>query len=124
MAECQYRHCRIEFEPKKKGTRFEQKFHTQTCRSREWMLNHPRITKKHTGNGSFHHAKLEKSTVLQKTLELLKRTEPTTIQIAEYTGSTRASSDVSELRHNGFNILATYVGLSDNGRKVHRYKLI
>lgn len=124
MAICAYRYCRVEFKPKKVGTPFEQKFHTPTCRMREWALNHPRVVKNFTGNGkTFHHAKVEKSSVLQKTLDLLMRTEPTTIQIAEYTGSTRASSDVSELRANGFNILATYIGLSENGRKIHRYKL-
>ena len=47
----------------------------------------------------------------------------TTMQINNATQSTRASSDVSELRANGYGVEAEYVGTNTNGRRVYRYRL-
>lgn len=71
---------------------------------------------------SFHHAKLDRSDVLKKTLDILRRTNPTTKEIQDYTGSTRASSDISELRANGVQIDAVYIG-TVNGKRISRYVL-
>ena len=41
---CAYRKCQKEFKPKKAG----QKFHTDSCRIKEWEILHPRRGKKAT----------------------------------------------------------------------------
>jgi hypothetical protein len=47
----------------------------------------------------------------------------TPIEINEQCNSTRASSDLSELRQHGLPIIKTYVGKSANNRRVFRYAL-
>jgi hypothetical protein len=76
-----------------------------------------------TRKTNFHFANAERSDVLQKTLAFLRQGPRTTIEITHHTGTTRASSDISELRANGYMIDCEYVGLSDNGKKIHRYIL-
>lgn len=71
----------------------------------------------------FHFSKIENSVMLQRTLERLRIGPATTLEIAQYTGSTRPSSDISELRANGFTIDCEYVGKSEAGRKIYRYTL-
>jgi len=123
---CSYRHCRAEFEPKKPG----QRFHTKTCRMREWGLLHPRLgldallpdkTKRS------HAASLD-SPRLKKTLECLERGPATTKAISEYTGSEAVHSDIHELRKNlrksGRDIRCMYFGRTDAGRKIYRYEII
>ena len=47
----------------------------------------------------------------------------TTIEINERCQTTRASSDISELRQNGVEVQVDFNGTSQNGRKVYRYSL-
>jgi hypothetical protein len=47
----------------------------------------------------------------------------TPLELNQQCGSTRASSDLSELRQNGFNIEKTFDGTTEAGRKVWRYVL-
>jgi hypothetical protein len=47
----------------------------------------------------------------------------TPIELNNVCQSTRASSDISELRQNGVAIEKHWVGFSDNGRRVYSYKL-
>ncbi len=48
---------------------------------------------------------------------------PTTFEINEATGSTRASSDISELRAQGFSIVCIPCGKSENEIGVNRFQL-
>jgi len=48
----------------------------------------------------------------------------TPIEINAQCGSTRATSDLSELKQWGFNIEKTFDGTTEAGRKVWRYVLI
>ena len=62
---------------------------------------------------------------LQKPLKALQ-SHPnglTPLELNQICQSTRASSDLSELRENGIQIIKTYEGMSPNGRKVYRYRL-
>lgn len=72
-----------------------------------------------------HAGQLSKSERLQRVYKLLKRSRPTTIQINAACNSTRASSDVSDLRRSlkGEVIICEYIGRSDAGRKVHRFTM-
>lgn len=75
---------------------------------------------------TFHHSSLD-SARIKKVHEFLKArgdTGATTIELTDACGTTRASSDCSELRANGVNVVAEYVGKSDAGRKVWRYKIV
>lgn len=79
---------------------------------------------------TFHHADL-KSDRIQRVLKVLKemRLGLTTMLIGRICNSTRPASDISEanaaLRQSGSKkwISCTYMGLSDNGRKLYNYKL-
>ena len=48
----------------------------------------------------------------------------TPIEINEQCQTTRASSDISELRQNGVELQVDYAGLSASGRKIFRYSLL
>jgi Helix-turn-helix domain len=48
----------------------------------------------------------------------------TPFQLNQQCGSTRASSDVSECRHVGYNIRATYERETEAGRRVWRYRIV
>lgn len=75
--------------------------------------------------GSFHAASLS-SPRLRKMLDALEAnpvTGCTTMTLCQWCDSTRASSDISELRRNGVPIEVTYEGKNQNGRRVYRYKL-
>ena len=74
---------------------------------------------------TFHAGKLGKSQRLDKLLTFLRKRGAggaTTMGITIHCGSTRPSSDVSELRHNGVAIRTDYEGL-DNGRRIYRYTI-
>lgn len=75
---------------------------------------------------TFHHGTLE-SPRLAKLLAYLKQRGDdgaTTLELAQGCYSTRPSSDVSELRANGVLIETLFEGVNENGRRVHRYRLI
>jgi hypothetical protein len=75
---------------------------------------------------SFHKSPLSAER-MQKLLFFLRgrgATGATTLDINEHCASTRASSDVSELRANGQRVVMAYEGKTANGRKLHRYFLI
>lgn len=64
---------------------------------------------------------------LQKPLNALREAGSrglTPIELNRICASTRASSDISELRQNGIPIEKSYEGESANGRKVWRYRLV
>ena len=73
---------------------------------------------------TFHHAS-KKSSRIRKIWTALKQSRLglTTMELAKRCNSTRPESDASELRANGVKVCCTYEGLSENGRKVYRYKL-
>ncbi|MDE2102239.1 MAG: hypothetical protein KGL39_33645 [Patescibacteria group bacterium] len=74
---------------------------------------------------SFHHSTL-KSPRLKILLAFLREcgdAGATTIQITEACRTTRASSDVSELRANGIRVEDSYEGMAESGRKIYRYRL-
>ena len=73
---------------------------------------------------TFHHSTLD-SPRLAKLLAYLRERGnlgATTFELTAECLTTRAASDVSELRANGIPVACEYVGMS-NGRKVHRYKV-
>lgn len=81
---------------------------------------------------TFHHSPLS-SDRLQRVLRALMDAHDaglTTTQLNELTNSTRGASDASELRaalrerQTGLDVACDYVGLSQAGRKVFRYRLI
>lgn len=81
---------------------------------------------------NFHHGHLDDERI-QRVLRALRDAHDaglTTIQLGDITGSTRASSDVSEARaalrevNSPYEIQTDYVGLSPSGRRVFRYRLV
>lgn len=63
---------------------------------------------------------------IQKPLAALKSAGErglTPIELNQICNSTRASSDLSELRQHGIPIEKSYDGTSQNGRRVYRYRL-
>lgn len=80
---------------------------------------------------TFHHSPLS-SDRIQRVLAALADAPLglTTLELNAATGSTRASSDVSEanaaLREAGelHRIECEFVGTNENGRRVHRYRLV
>jgi len=64
----------------------------------------------------------ERGSILRKTLELLMRCEPSTLEINLHSGSTRGSSDVAELREQGFHA-ECYPDKSVSGKKINRFRL-
>jgi hypothetical protein len=71
---------------------------------------------------TFHFAPLENNPRLEKILARLKRGSATTVELTNDTGTTRASSDVSELRANGHVITCTYLKKAESGRKIFMYE--
>jgi hypothetical protein len=75
---------------------------------------------------TFHAARLEKSIRLRRVLAVLRgsrRSGITTLALNELAHSTRGSSDVSELRANGFVIECRPGGTTPDGLRIHRYHL-
>ncbi len=73
----------------------------------------------------FHHGSLDNQR-LKVVLDLLRSraaSGATTMEINTITNSTRASSDVSEIRHNGLEVVCVYEGRTQNNRKINRYYL-
>ena len=63
---------------------------------------------------------------MQKLLKFLRSRGAegaTTFEITVHCQTTRATSDVSELRANNVDIITAYEGENENGRKIHRYTL-
>lgn len=48
----------------------------------------------------------------------------TTLELHEISGSMAPSTDISAIRHQGYNIKATYERRTDTGAKVYRYTLV
>lgn len=71
---------------------------------------------------TFHFAPVENNPRLEKILARLKRGSATTVELTNDTGTTRASSDVSELRANGHVITCTYLKKAESGRKIFMYE--
>ena len=72
-----------------------------------------------------HNANIETSKRLQDTLgALIAFDEPTTREIQQSTGSMSVSTDISELRQNGYEIDCWQDRKTENGRKIYRYKLL
>lgn len=70
--------------------------------------------------------KVENCPTLQKILDLLRRrgaAGATTLELHEASGAMSPSTEVSAIRHNGYEIECEYEGKL-NGRKVYRYWLI
>ena len=75
---------------------------------------------------SFHKSPLHAER-MQKLLTFLRERGQhgaTTLEINEHCSSTRASSDVSELRANGVRVVMSYEGKTESGRKIHRYAIV
>ena len=75
---------------------------------------------------TFHHASIDSDRIQRiiKALSDAGRSGLTTIQLNDICGSTRASSDVSEVRSCGIPIRCKYEGQTDSGRRVFRYRLV
>ena len=71
-----------------------------------------------------HAACSERSGTHQKALALLRRCEPTTIEIREATNVCNVTVLISELRANGYDIRCRYVGATEEGKRVYRYRLV
>jgi hypothetical protein len=74
---------------------------------------------------TFHHSTLE-SPRLAKLLAFLRQRGQhgaTTFEITAECLTTRASSDISELRANGIQVDCSCEGMTETGRKINRYKL-
>jgi hypothetical protein len=76
-----------------------------------------------TPKKKWHYRKIETCETLQDTLRLLLKLNPTSKEINDATGSGRGGSDISELRHNGFEIDCIKVGESSRGKTVNRFAL-
>ncbi len=75
---------------------------------------------------TFHAGTVETSPRLSAVLVYLEECGSegaTTLAILQHCPTTRPSSDVSELRANGYTVDCQYVGKSSAGAKVHRYTL-
>jgi hypothetical protein len=75
---------------------------------------------------SFHHGKIVPGNRLWRVLRWLREAGQrgaTTIELNRFCRTTRASSDISELRRNAIDIVTQYVGKNRNGNKVYRYRL-
>jgi hypothetical protein len=75
---------------------------------------------------TFHAGHVEKSVRLKRVLQCLRdhrRFGITTLSLNRLAFTTRSSSDVSELRSNGYRIDCKFVGSTPDGLKVHRYHL-
>lgn len=77
--------------------------------------------------GRMHAASSEKSERLKRTLAALRAgglLGRTGAELSRATGSLAISTDISELRKNGWIVDRQYEGLSAHGRRVHRYTLL
>ena len=75
---------------------------------------------------TFHHGNLE-SPRLAKLLEFLRQrgtTGCTPFDMIANCGTTRPTSDISELRANGIQIDTSFERNTDTGRKVFRYRIL
>jgi hypothetical protein len=73
---------------------------------------------------TFHAADVEKSKRLKNVLRALcDRAEHSTAELFGRTRNARVSSDISECRANGYNIVCRYLGLR-NERRVFTYRLL
>ena len=71
-----------------------------------------------------HHANIQRSERLRRVLAALSSGQwITTMALGYAAKSTRPSSDVSELRHSGVEVDCEYVGPSETGARVHKYRL-
>ena len=72
-----------------------------------------------------HNADVEKSPRLMRTLEVLKAFPEgaTTWDIQCLTNSMAPSTDVAELRQNGYDIICQYEGQTSSNRRIFRYRL-
>lgn len=74
---------------------------------------------------TFHHSTLD-SPRIAKLLDFLKQrghAGATTLEITANCETTRASSDISELRANGVDVSCSYEGKTATGRSINRYAL-
>lgn len=71
-----------------------------------------------------HAADLDKSTRLQRTLEILKAFPhgATTWEIQTLSNSMCPGTDISELRANKHDVRCEYIGKTSTGRKIYRYR--
>jgi hypothetical protein len=147
MIPCGYRLCSITF-----PERGEKKFCCDKHRVAEYNLEHPRVDIKSQAKiqavlaesvsenvtpvsivptvqkkRTFHFSRIdrenERGEILRKTLGFLTYCEPSTREINEYSGSTRASSDISELREQGFPI-ECFKAKSESGKDINRFRLL
>jgi hypothetical protein len=73
----------------------------------------------------FHFAKIADSDRLKKMESAVMDRRPhTTFELGKLADSPRPSSDISELRKNGFVFNVQYQGKNENGRKIHTFQLI
>lgn len=114
----------LDFEMKEKEVFSQPMFDPETQRIHK---SEPIFFTEQKPKRTFHLSSINKDNkrgrILRDTLELLMRTEPTTREINLHSGSTRASSDISELRHQGFDIECIPSGESSNGIKINRFRL-
>lgn len=76
-------------------------------------------------SATFHHSTLD-SDRIQKVLAALRQAGDrglTTLELNQITGSTRSSSDCSELRYCGVDVYCSFEGTTGTGRRVYRYRL-
>lgn len=72
-----------------------------------------------------HFADIKTSARLKKILSFLrKKPWASTIEISRATGLTNPARDASELRKNGKDIVCRYDGLSKNGMRIFRFRLL
>lgn len=71
-------------------------------------------------------ANAERSARLGRTLAHLRACADglTTWELIERTGSVAPHSDAAELRANGYNVECKYQGMTSEGRRVYRYRLV
>jgi hypothetical protein len=67
---------------------------------------------------------VEKNPRLQRLLSFLKSGPKTTIEIRYHMNSNAPSTEVSDLRQNGFDIRCNYLRVTNDGRKVYLYTLV
>lgn len=74
--------------------------------------------------GKMHKRNVVTNARLQRLLAFLQSGPKTTIEIRDHLNSTAASTEVSDLRHNGFDIRTHYLRRTSEGRKVYLYTLV
>jgi hypothetical protein len=71
-----------------------------------------------------HKRNLRTNARLQKLRDFLFSGPKTTIEIRDHLNSTAASTEVSDLRQNGFDIRAKYLRMTADGHKVYLYTMV